>query len=424
MSYRCTSLLAALVLLGGSLGAAPEAGARARPRRLKVAVFVQQPPGLSLGKLDKVSRRLKKSLKKNKRIKIARPARILASFSGDLPTDALDEARRKLKLGYSLLDGKLHRKAITAFNMALVAMSKALAYVKKRRLAAAQFGLALAYYHSGLRAQALRMLRRLLTWRPRLRLNLEALPRRFRRLLRSARRWVKRRPRGKLILRTRPEGVMAYLNGHSVGRTPLEIEGVPAGTHYLTLRKRGFVKIAETLDLSPTRRKLEVELALKRSGKYILLEQALKRSWMDFGKRRATSAMQEIKTLLLVDQVVLVRPAAQGSEGVRVDVCLYDLRTGNLLKRMSATLKSPRYGAKALARALYSGVSYDGSLPDPGKEKAPTASGPVPIYKRWWFWVSVGAAVVATTIGIAVPLATRDKGTNIPAGQNPIRISF
>jgi len=395
-----------------------------KKKRLKVAVFVQHSPGVNIKVVDRLIFRIKRGLKKNKRLKLVRPARVLARFSGDLPLDSLRNSRKKLKLGYALLEQKFYRRAITAFNMSLVSMMKALAYVKKSRLVMAQFGLALAYYHSHLRAQTLRMLKKLLTWRPVLRVNRSTLPKGFLRLLRKARRVVKKRPRGQFILRTRPVGAKAYLNGRSIGRTPIDLEGVPAGTHYLTIRKRGYLKLAETVRLSPGRKKLDLEYALKRSRKYVLLEQALERSWPDFGKARATPAMQEIKTLLLIDQIVLVKPQVPRDGGVRIEACVYDLRTGNRLKQLGATLKKPKYKARVFAKALYAGLMYDGSLHDPGKEKAPDLGGPTPIYKRWWFWVSIGAAVVATTIGIAVPVSGRDKGPDIPSGFNPFSASF
>jgi hypothetical protein len=209
-----------------------------------------------------------------------------------------------------------------------------------------------------------------------------------------------------------------------VGRTPFTLEGVPAGTHYLTIRKRGYLKLSETIRLSPVKKKLELEYALKKSRKYILLEQALERAWPDFGKSRVTAAMQEIKTLLLIDQVVLIKPGVPSEDGVKVEACLYDLRTGNLLKRLSKTLKAPKYKAGAFAKALYTGIRYDGTLPDPGNEKVPDHGGRKPIYKRWWFWASAGAAVTAIIIAIAVPVATRDKGSNIPPGHHGITVRF
>jgi len=423
MMARGSFLIFAVALLVGAAVLAAPAEAR-KKKRLKVAVFVQQPPGVELKTVDRLISRVKRGLKKNKRLKLVRPARVLARFSGDLPSDALANSRKRLKLGYALLEQKFYRRAITAFNMSLVSMMKALAYVKKSRLAMAQFGLSLAYYHSRLRAQTLRMLRNLLTWRPTLRVDPSSLPKGFLRLLRKARRSVKRRPRGQFILRTRPTGAKAFLNGRSIGRTPVDLEGVPAGTHYLTIRKRGYLKLAETVHLSPVKKKLDLEYALKRSRKYILLEQALNRSWPDFGEARVTPAMQEIKSLLLIDQIVLIKPEVPGSEGIRIDACLYDLRTGNRLKRVGATLKKPKHRAYKFAEALYAGVTYDGSLRDPGKEKAPDLGGGTPIYKRWWFWVSIGAAVAATTIGIAVPLAGRDKGATIPTGNNPFAVRF
>jgi len=421
-AYRACLAFAVALVVG--VTAVPDHAEARKKKRLKVAIFVHQAPGVELRVIDKLISRIKRGLKKNKRVKMVRPARVLASFSGDLPTGALEESRRKLKLGYALLEQKFYRKAITAFNMSLVAMMKALAYVKKSRLAMAQFGLSLAYYHSRLKAQTLRMLKRLLTWRHVLRINRDTLPRGFLRLLRKARRAVKNLPRGQFLLQTRPSGAAAFLDGRFIDRTPIDLDGVPAGTHYLTIRKRGYLKQAVVIRMSPVRKKVDLEFALKRSRKYILLEQALVRSWPDFGKARATPAMQEIKTLLLIDQIVLVKPKVPGSQGVRIEACLYDLRTGNLLKRLGATLKKPKYRARKFADALYAGVRYDGSIPDPGKQKAPDAGGPTPIYKRWWFWVSIGAAVVATTIGIAVPVAKRDKGTNIPAGNNPFSVRF
>ncbi|MFH2008879.1 MAG: PEGA domain-containing protein [bacterium] len=424
-AFFLVSALAGLVAHPTVAAAAPE-GDSPRPRkaeRLKTAVFIQQATGVKVEVVDKLSSRIKRALRKNQRLKLVRPARILASFSGELPTDSIEESKKYLKRGYALLEQKEYRKAITAFNLAITAQMQALAYTKKSKLVMAQFGLSLAYYHSGLRAQTLRMLLRLLTWRGRLRINPETLPKGYLRVLREAREKFKRTARASFELVTRPTGARAYLNGRAVGRTPLTLEGVPVGTHYLTVRQRGYLSLSEAVRISPLRKKTTLEYALKRSPKFILLEQALIRSWPDFGAARTTPAMQEIKTLLLVDQVVLVKPSVPTADGARIDVCLYDLRTGNLLKRISATLPGPKFKAKKFAAALYSGVRYDGTLPDPGNEKAPDHGGRRPIYKRWWFWVSIGAAVVAAVTGIAVPVSQR-KSSNIPSGNHPFTVRF
>ncbi len=409
---------------GASRAWAAEAARPKKKPRVKVVVLVQRPDGIKVKVVSRIETRLHKALRKNKRLRLIRASRKLAEFAGKIPTDTIDEAKSKMRKGFGDLDSKSYRDAITAFSQARAAQLRALAYIKKRQLAAVQFGLALAYYHNRLFAATRRTLVALFTWRPRLKVNPKTVPRRFYRLVKRAKKHVKHKKTGVFVLRTRPSGAKAYLNGRFVGRTPLELVGVPEGTHYLAVRKHGYFKLASTVKVPRSPAKANYEFALRQNEKFVLLDQALKRSWPDFGAKRASAAMKEIKTLLVVDQAVLVKPSAPTPEGVKIEACLYDLRTGYLLKRLTGTLPTKRFKARRFAELLYTGVDYEGSIPDPGEEKVKVGPPPKPFWKRWWFWTAIGAAVVATVTGIAVPLATRDSGPEVPDGFHSVGVRF
>jgi hypothetical protein len=418
-----------LFALGGApLWAAPAERARPDKRRaapkVKAVVLVQRADGVKPKTASRVQTRLRRALKKNDRLDMVRPSRKLASFAGEVPTGAIREARDKLRVGFAHLESGRYKEAITAFSAARRAQLKALPYIKKSHIAMVQFGKALAYFHKRLYAATLRTLAALFTWRPRLKIRKEILPKRFLRLIKRARRISKKRGRGTLVIRTRPAKAKVYINGHSVGYTPLLLEGVPVGTHYLSLRKRGFFKLSEVVEVPKKNEKAEYEYALQKNEKFLLLDQALERSWPKFGEKRATASMTEIQTLLGVDQLILVKPSPPTDQGIRVEACLYDLRTGHLLKRMSGTLPGKRFKARKFAKALYTGVSYEGTIPDPGEEKVDTGPPPKPFWKRWWFWTAIGAAVAATVTGIAVPLATRDQGPSVPSGYHGVSVRF
>jgi hypothetical protein len=390
--------------------------------RVKVAVMVEPVKGLKPALLEKLGVKIERALRKNPRLKMVNPDQELASFGGDLPTETIDEAKKALKQGYRKLDEGDFRGAIPLLRNALVALGKIVAYAKKSQLVQAQFGLALAYFHTKARAQAEQMLLRLFTWRRKVKLDADSLPKPFIELVQSVRARLPKLPTANLDIQSVPAGAKAYLNGRYVGLTPVSLEDVPVGGHFLTLRKRGWLKAGEEVTLVAGRKTL-TSLSLKQSPKYALLEQALTRTWEDLGKPRASNAMTELKTLLMLDQVVLVRPAEPTAEGVKVDVCLYDLRTLHLLKRVTVTLPAKSLKAEALAATLYAGVRYDGTLPDPGTEKVGPAVRRRPIYKQWWFWVSIGVAVAGAVTGITVPLALR-KETGPPEGFHGVNIRF
>lgn len=426
MRHVGAALLAALLYLGAGASAEAEEAERPRPRkqtRLQVVVLVEPVEGVSGKVADRLSRRIQRLLKKNRSLKVVSASRQLEVFAGEIPTDAIEEAKKALQKALELLESGSHKQAIAAFSQARLLQGKVLNHVKKADLALGQLGQAIAYFHNRLHDLSHRTLVDLFSWRPTLKVDTSSLPKPFLALVDRAKREAKKGPRGTLVVQTRPAGASAFLNGQSVGKTPLELDGVPVGTHYLTLRKTGYFKLTMALKV-PTPGKVEYAYALKQNEKYLLLEQALKRSWPDFGKARATAAMEELKTLLGVDQIVLVRPAPPSEAGVKTESCLYDLRTGNLLKRLTGTLPLKGKGGEEYAQNLYIGVRADGTLPDPGAEKVDTGPGRKPIWKRWWFWTAVGAAAVAAVTGIAVPLSMRDKGPDIPGGYQGVSIRF
>lgn len=56
-------------------------------------------------------------------------------------------------------------------------------------------------------------------------------------------------PGGRLVIASRPEGAEVILDGNVVGSTPLEQDGVIAGTHFLQLRHDGYETVARDLDV-------------------------------------------------------------------------------------------------------------------------------------------------------------------------------
>lgn len=420
----CGFGLASLAAIAPGIGWPAAAGARsgAKEERVKLVVFVKPTPDLPSKTLVKVNQRIERALKKNRRLQVSSPDLLLARFSGEIPSGALAKLGRNIRKGFRALEKRRYGAAVVHFRAAQAEELRALAYIKRSQLAMTQFGLALSLYLTLQRRLAQQVITKLLTWRPHLRVNPKVVPKGFLRMVNRIRRGVLKGKKGSLTLITRPRKARLYLNGHFVGLAPLTLEGVPVGTHYLMVAQEGYHRHAEKVTIPALRRRARVEVLLRPSSKYILLSQALKRSWPAFGRKRTSAAMQEIRTLLLQDQLLLVKPSPPSASGVRIEACLYDLRTRNLLKRLSYTLKGRRLLARPFATALYANVRYDGLLADPGEEAGPEIVHK-PIYKRWWFWVSIGVAVVAITVGTAVPLSQRES-SNIPEGHNPITIQF
>jgi len=374
----------------------PEAGA---PPAVRVTTFLLAHPGVDEPTAVLVMRAIEDGLKRNPRLEMKDLDTRLADFAQEVPQDQIDEGRLLLSEGQKAYTGLELGTARKKLAQSVDALSKVLPYIKKAELADAMMALAAAELEDGDKKSATSTLLRLLTWRLDYKLDTNKYPPQLIQPVEEARKTVEKSKRGSLEIRTTPAAAQAYVDGRYVGVTPTFAEGLPVGEHWVTLKKEGWRKAVTAAQVSAKQQVL-VNLPLERSGKYLLVEQALAAMQKEVGKPTLSPAADNLKEVLFVDHAVFVRANGAAGNTVEVDAYLYDLRTRRRLTRIQRTVPvaDAEKQLSSLAQTLYLNVSYEAEVETPRDLPPPKPVGRRPVYKTWWFWTVGGAVVVGAIL--------------------------
>lgn len=114
------------------------------------------------------------------------------------------------------------------------------------------------------------------------------------------------------------------------------------------------------------------------------------------------STAKQLGQLLGVDAVLVGKYTDFGNE-VRVNERIIDTQSGQVLAATSTTIRKTRQVAQLLGQ--------------PGGDEEASAPGK-PLYKKWWLWTAIGAAVVGGTVGaIAATTGSDNKVAEGPDGR-------
>lgn len=376
--------------------------------------------GLPDRDVARASRALELALRKNPRIRLQTPDKLLAQSSGDNPRKEIRAARENCQLGIASLRGGRASDAAASLRQCISELIDILPFIRKNELSSAMLALGVAYAEMGARGKAAETFARLLVWRPSITYDTIAFSPQHAPLLQRARKEVARRKRGSVEITSTPPGAKTYVDGAFVGVTPTVVWGLTVGQHYATFRKAGFVKAAQVVTVSP-REQTQWTQPLKRSGKFLLVKQALDAALGGLGNAKTTEAMNDLGRVLFVQQLIFVRIRKAAAGKLNADGYLYDLRTKMRLNRVQLLLgpKDPASFAK-LAELLYLNVRYDGRLEAPADPTPPPAVRRTPMYARWWLWTAVGVGIAAAATAIAIPLSLREHACSASSGCGAI----
>src|SRR5262249_22548944 len=185
----------------------------------------------------------------------------------------------------------------------------------------------------GNRAAAKNIFSELLVWRPKADADSTRVPPSVMKVYDEARKEVARLPRGSLEIHSDPEGALVFVDGHQVGTTPATVEGLTVGRHFVTFKKDAFLKLVLKAHVS-SREQQNVTGRLEKSKKYLLLQQAMEKAKETLGKEQASTAVTDLRTALVVDQVVFLKLARPRPDRIEVDSAMYDLRSKKRLSRV------------------------------------------------------------------------------------------
>ena len=225
-------------------------------------------------------------------------------------------------------------------------------------------------------------------------------------------------PRGALVVETEPAGAEIYVDGRSYGPSPVRVEGLLRGGHYVTIKHLGFEREIERATVSGAESRVRYELVPNERSQLVASDDFQRVLRAELGEQRAGPNLRSLGSTLGAAQVIVgvVRPIAD--DQVHVQLWLYDIRTRFLLRTVEGTVTDDEAGmvtSRQLAVDLYRGVDLRGAIaaPEDDQTGGPHERSPE-LWEQWWFWTAVGVVVVAGGVGIGAGVAASSPG--IPDG--------
>jgi hypothetical protein len=225
-------------------------------------------------------------------------------------------------------------------------------------------------------------------------------------------------PRGTLVVQTEPAGAEIYVDGRSYGPSPVRVEGLLVGAHYVTIKHLGHERTIRRAELTGAQSTVRYTLSPNERARLVASEEFQRVLRAELGEERAGPNLRSLGSTLGAAQVLVgvVRPL--GERQMHLQVWLYDIRTRFLLASREGALTEDEAGmdaARQLAIEPDRGVDRSGAIAAPDEEDSPLSQGRQPeLHEQWWFWTVVGVVLVAGGVGIGAGVAT--SGPGIPDG--------
>ena len=361
---------------------------------VRVTALMLHHPGVNDAQIAPLTRAFDEALKQNSRLEQKDLETRLEDFAQEKPAGEIETARTTYGEGVKALGSLDLPNAIKKLHAAVDGLSKVLPFIKKQELADAMCALGVAYFQQGDKKEAKNTFTRLLVWRADHVYDAEKFPPSVVGLFDEAKKGLDKLKRGSLEIRSEPPGAQTYVDGKYFGVTPAIAEGLLVGEHWVTLKKEGFRKAVLSGSVS-AKYQQTVTAQLDRSAKYLLVEQSITAVEKIMGQAKLDDTADNFKDFLLLDHGVFVRASAGAQPNtLNAEVFLYDLRTRELMKRISRTVTADAPGGDvaAIVEALYTKISYEAELTQPKEAEPPKQIKRKPIYTRWWFWTIIGVA--------------------------------
>lgn len=221
--------------------------------------------------------------------------------------------------------------------------------------------------------------------------------------------------RAPLEIRTEPEGAEIYIDGRSYGPSPARADDLLVGDHYVTIKMLDRVRVVRRVNLGRNGSEVNIELEPNPRALLVSSPEAFAALSAELGEARAGANIRSLGATLGAAQVVIAR-LDEAPEGATLHVYLYDVRTRFLLAQREATIALGEQGieqARLLVADLYDGVDLSGAVELVEEANPERRAEP---WEEWWFWTSIGAAVVAVGVGVGVGVSIASEPPAVPDG--------
>jgi len=406
-------------------------------------------------------------LRKGGVVQLANVASSLGGGTEDPGIAAVRQADKLYAAGREQYRKQEYEEASKSFGRAVKLMEENLANVSDYGFFADVYlwsGLAL--FRAGNADDATLALERALLVRP----DLQADPRKvdspvFLGIIEKLRKSLRERPRGSLIVATTPSGCELLVNGVLRGKTPVDLRGVPSGWHNLRAACPGHTPAAAAREVKPnqpTQVDFTLQLARNAAGALTgpdplppligrlrrglvnnesaaLLQEVAMRSLADFAVvgyflresgdyllRGYLLRTQDSRLVPLPDARFDLELLTAGQEAGRfarsvekalVSMPPVELRAGKSPTGDGTTKEIRTAGDLARAENLLAREEIERLAREERERRlglGMTDEGPAadkPVYKKWWFWTVIGAAVVGGALAGFIGASSGGTGT-------------
>jgi hypothetical protein len=232
------------------------------------------------------------------------------------------------------------------------------------------------------------------------------------------------RDTSEIVVATTPDGSRVFVDGGYRGVSTLVRRGRRKGVHFIRVERQGYARVGKMIDtrrIGKRKTTIKLEITLTEARKKALLDNLLPTLRVEFGDTSTGPGLQRIQNLLLLDHVILLRCSGV-SNNMLVELALYNLNSGRLLKALKLTVDwSSRKKRNSFKNKVVSAtkklLNVDLHTVVKVPKKGTTQTGGS-IFSTWWFWTAVGVVTVGTTVGIIYALQPDEPKPGLPNDGN------
>ncbi len=250
---------------------------------------------------------------------------------------------------------------------------------------------------------------------------------------------------GSLSVSSEPGAAQVYLDGSFMGLTPVTIDNIVAGKHFVRLVHVGYQLSGQTavVQSGQTQTVSAKLFPAYNASKVFTLAEGLPAQLVK-GVDVAAPSLGSICTSLGVNQLLIVWITSGDASYLSASFFVYDsMRSAVIAQRQGDSLpvqegalsmKGDELSRNALQAALQAGVAGTGVVtviggPTGGGEGGGEGGGKSSVASKWWFWLALigGAAAIggATTAGVCLGTdACKGGGPSGPGGSGDLIFEF
>jgi hypothetical protein len=253
---------------------------------------------------------------------------------------------------------------------------------------------------------------------------------------------------GTLSVSSDPGAAHVYLDGRYMGITPLNIDNIVAGKHFVKVVHSGFQYWGSVAEIkSGGTKKVDAKLfPAYNASKVFTLAEGLP-GLLGKSVDVAAPSLKAMADQLGVNQLLVIWVTSADSVSISATWMIYDKVKGTMIAQRQGDSLPLQDGAlsmmgdeltrNTLAAGLLAATTGTGEVTIIGPPVTGNGDGPGPgpgdgkksVAKKWWFWVALvgGAAVIggATTAGVCLGTdACKGSGPGGPGGSGDIVFEF